>query len=248
MPNALKRSVALLGRAMGYEIKRWRHPSPAQIDRDDPLLNVRSFFERHGVTPQLILDVGANRGTYADACLELFPSASVVCFEPTPDLHAALRAKYEGNPRVRIIPVAVTERDEAITFHVRSEDVWNSILASGDSGIAPGSVKQVQVQGETLDTVAARESMPAVDLLKLDIQGAELMALRGAQGLLAAGRISMVQLEMNFQQLYAQQADLESVSRLMFRNGYWLMGVYQATTLNGMLASTDIVFAHGRFL
>jgi FkbM family methyltransferase len=248
MPNALKRSVALFGRAMGYEIKRWRHPSREQLERDDPLLNIRAFFQRHAVTPQLVLDVGANRGTYGDQCLELFPAARVICFEPTPDLHAALAARYEGNPRARVLPVAVTETDGPLTFHVRSDDVWNSILANGDSGITPGGARQVAVEGVKLDTLAARESLGQIDLLKLDIQGAELMALRGARELLAGGRIGIVQTEINFQRLYAGQADLEGVSRLMHGHGYWLQGIYQGSTLNGMLSSADLVFAHARFL
>ena len=247
MPNALKRTISNLSRSLGYEIKRWRHPTQAQVDQHDPLLNIRAFFQSHSITPRVVLDVGANQGDYADHCLRLFPASSVYCFEPTPAVLERLRNRFASNPRVKIIEAAVVESDAPVTFHLRGEDVWNSVLADGQSGIAPGATQRVEVRGIKLDTFAAEQGIGQVDLLKLDIQGAEHKALLGAGQLLRDGRMALVQMEMNFQNLYSGQADFQTVSKLMFQNGYWPVGLYQPSMLNGLLCAIELVFAHSRY-
>ncbi len=248
MPHPLKRYISNLSRSMGYEIKRWRHPTQEQIDAQDPLLNIRSFLSDRKIAPKTIFDVGANQGDYAAQCLELFPDARVYCFEPTPAVLNILNGRYANNPRVKIVSGAVTDADAPVTFNLRGDSVWNSMLASGNSGIAPGVTQAIEVKGMRLDSFATSESVEQVDLLKLDIQGAEMKALAGAERLLRDGRISVVQMEMNFQNLYAGQADLQSVSKLMFGHGYWLQGVYSPSMLNGLLCAIEVVFAHSKLI
>ena len=248
MPHPIKYYISNLSRSMGYEIKRWRHPTQAQVDAQDPLLNIRSFLEQKRVSPKVVFDVGANQGDYAAQCLQLFPAARVFCFEPTPAVLQTLKQRHGADARVTIVEGAVMEADAPVTLNVRTDHVWNSVLSNGEAGIAPGAMSQVQVKGLRLDSFAAQNSIDHVDLLKLDIQGAELKALAGAEGLLRDGKISVVQLEMNFQNLYAGQADLQSVSQLMFRHGYWLQGVYSPSMLNGLLCSIEVVFAHSKLL
>jgi FkbM family methyltransferase len=248
MPHPLKRYISNLSRSMGYEIKRWRHPTREQIEAQDPLLNIRAFFQAKGIVPSVVFDVGANQGDYAAQCLELFPDARVFCFEPTPAVLEGLKKRYHSESRVRVVEAAVMDRDGAVTLNIRGDHVWSSILSNGDSGIAPTATSQVQVKGMRLDSFAAAESIQHVDLLKLDIQGAEMAALSGADALLRDGRISVLQMEINFQNLYAGQADLQSVSKLMFRSGYWLQGVYGASMLNGLLCAVEVVFAHSKLL
>jgi FkbM family methyltransferase len=248
MPHPLKRFVSNLSRSMGYEVKRWRHPTRAAIDAQDPLLNIRSFFEHRNISPKVIFDVGANQGDYAAQCLELFPDARVYCFEPTPAVLGILNDRYASHARVKIVAGAVTDGDAPVTFNLRGDSVWNSLLANGDAGIAPGATQAIEVKGMRLDSFAASEAIDQVDLLKLDIQGAEMKALAGAEKLLRDGKISLVQMEMNFQNLYAGQADCQSVSKFMFGHGYWLQGVYSPSMLSGLLCSIEVVFAHSKLL
>jgi FkbM family methyltransferase len=248
MPHPLKYYISNLSRTMGYEIKRWRHPTRAQIDAQDPLLNIQSFFEQKNIAPKVAFDVGANQGDYAAQCLALFPAARVFCFEPTPAVLEGLKTRYHDEPRVTIVEGAVMDADAPITLNVRTDHVWNSVLDNGEAGIAPGAMNQVQVKGLRLDSFATQNAIDHVELLKLDIQGAELKALAGAEALLRDGNISVVQMEMNFQNLYAGQADLQSVSKLMFRHGYWLQGVYSPSMLNGLLCSIELVLAHSKLI
>ncbi len=246
MPSLWKSWIARAARRIGLDIKRWYPLTRDQIERDDPVLSLKSLFQRNSVTPRVILDVGANRGDYTSRFCTLFPEASVYCFEPTPDVYKALRERFADDGRVQVFELAVSDVDESVFFNIGSDPAWNSLLDTGASGMAPHPKRSIEVRATRLDTFARNQDLESIDLLKLDIQGAELRALRGALGLLAAGRISTVLLEVNFAELYAKQADFQSLSRLMFDNNYWMQGIYQAAMSSGVLRSADVVFAHSR--
>ncbi|MGH7995180.1 MAG: FkbM family methyltransferase [Opitutaceae bacterium] len=76
--------------------------------------------------------------------------------------------------RIRLLPVAAHHRRETLRF-----------AASGDLSSAVGRDGSVRVQGETLDAIIGSESPT---FIKLDIEGAEIDALRGAAGILAHAR------------------------------------------------------------
>jgi FkbM family methyltransferase len=245
--DTIKRNISLLSRRLGYEVKRWRNPPQEQIDRNDPLRAAADFFRQHNVSIGTIFDVGANRGDFCAEALELFASATVYCFEPTADIFQLLKSRFGENPRVKMFENAILEADGTIKFFVRPGSVWNSLLRDGTSGVVPPAEREVDVAGVSLDSFTQRQGVDAIDLLKLDIQGAELRALRGAKGLLSNGKVGLIQLEVNFQNLYAGQGDLESISRLLFDCGYWFQGIYGASMSSGILLGADVLFAHQRY-
>ena len=128
----------------------------------------------------VLYDVGANIGLVA---LHAAHRCRTVAFEPDPAFLSRLQRNLELNPGVSvdIQPVAVGDNDGTAM-----------LFTDGAGGNSPSLVHQrgekaaVQVRSQTLDTTVAGGTLAAPTILKIDIEGAEILALRGAREVLAA--------------------------------------------------------------
>lgn len=141
-------------------------------------------------------DIGAHVGYHALAFAA--QGASVVAFEPVAANLARLRQHLERNAalarRIRLVPAAVANRDGDLTF-VQSDDLagasTGSHLADANAPLRTevyAHFKQVIVPAVRLDTFLEREHEPAPDVIKIDVEGAELQVLEGGRRLLAEHR------------------------------------------------------------
>lgn len=160
------------------------------------------FYEnliRPGMT---IFDVGSNVGSTAEYFVEkVAPSGVLHCFEPGAYAFQKLqeRMKTITGPSVHLNNLAVGDRIGETEFHVypESHSSWNSLgrrpLENYGIGIKP--VEVVFVPMITLDAYCADNSVEHIDFLKLDLEGCELQALRGANEMLLRHRVSTCLLE-----------------------------------------------------
>ena len=165
-------------------------------------------------TAPTILDVGAHVGQTAQRYRALFPSAQIHCFEPFPQSFAALRATLAGDSGVQTHAVALGSSPGKAALHVNRSSATNSLLASDTraasywgSGLLDTDAT-VDVTVTTIDRFCAERSLEHVDILKLDVQGAEYDVLKGASALLAAQHIDLVYMEMITAPTYVGQHDL----------------------------------------
>jgi len=121
-----------------------------------------------------ILDLGANIGV-ASAWFRLtYPAAKIHAYEPAPRAFALLQenAKHIGN--MQVFAEAIGAHAGEVTFHESDRSVASSVITSN----ALQTSHDVSVPMISID--AAIERMDSVDLLKIDIEGAEFDALAAA--------------------------------------------------------------------
>ena len=170
---------------------------------------------------KVVFDVGANAGIYSLAALAIQPDATVHAFEPTPEIAVRLRetAKLNGLDRLYVHEVAVSSENGSATLkRCRGELGTNE----GMNFIAPdlGDSGGERVQTVCLDQFCQHHAIDHVDLLKLDIQGHEHSALKGAEHLIRAGRVGLIFTELNWaKSAGATCAATESI-RLLEQGGY----------------------------
>jgi FkbM family methyltransferase len=130
------------------------------------------------VTPgSTFADVGANFGYYSMlAAKAVGPSGRVHAFEPTPGLAKRLRhtAERNGFTHLTLHQVAVSDHSGAAAFAVARPDNQGTGHLVGTA-----SADTITVTLTTLDEVAT--DWPRLDVMKLDVEGAEPAALRGAE-------------------------------------------------------------------
>ncbi len=167
-------------------LKLWGH----DLRRVDPaLLDAAAELVFPGAC---VWDVGANVGLFAFAAAFLAgEKGSVRAIEPDPFLASLLRRSAASQPAGRA-PLEVTEAAAtvevgAVEFQIAERGRAANHLAAVDGSSQAGGVRTVrQVAGVTLDSLL--DIGPAPDVLKIDVEGAEMLALRGATRLLSENR------------------------------------------------------------
>jgi FkbM family methyltransferase len=142
-----------------------------------------------------VLDIGANIGYYTVLAATLAPEAEVHAFEPWPLLFERLHRNValNGFRRVHLSRVAVSDRDGSAVLHLPSPSpgdlhLTNASLLPGFT--AQGSIMEVPVT--RLDTYCHGRVTRQVDLIKIDVEGAELSVLRGMGDLLDRWRPDII--------------------------------------------------------
>jgi FkbM family methyltransferase len=141
-----------------------------------------SWYEANVGAGEFIVEAGANIGVFTLLIARLVgPSGRVLTFEPDPALRGILEENIarNGYANVTVRGAAVAEEPGETTFFRASANQGDNRLFSHDG--EDGATFQVSVV--TLDEELAGQ--PRVDLLKMDIQGAEVLALRGLRKTLA---------------------------------------------------------------
>lgn len=129
-------------------------------------------------------DIGGFRG-FVSGVLALQGAGRVVCFEPLPGNVEVIRGLMALNPTlpIELRCEAVGAADGEASFDVM-EDASMGKLESGDAAGQRGSAR-LQVQVRSLDQLLQTGAIPPPQLIKLDVEGAELQALQGARQLLS---------------------------------------------------------------
>ncbi|MCH7872933.1 MAG: FkbM family methyltransferase [Planctomycetes bacterium] len=133
-----------------------------------------------------VIDIGANVGYYTMAAAKLVgPSGCVHAFEASPEVFSWLRTNAELNPHanIHLHNQAVTDRCGDVTFYTAAADRtgYSSMRDLGD-----GARSKATVPGVTIDSML--DEIPTTRLVKIDVEGAELLVLSGMRGLIERDR------------------------------------------------------------
>jgi FkbM family methyltransferase len=155
--------------------------------REQSLLSEAAEFVHPG---SVVWDVGANIGLFSFAAAGLAgPHGHVYAFEPDLLLVKLLLRSARMNPKaasVDVISCGITSSLSLLRFNI-AERSRASNYVEGYGRSQTGGVREVQtVMGISLDWVAGQIPMP--DVLKIDVEGAELEVFRGAEQLLRTKR------------------------------------------------------------
>ncbi len=193
------------------------------------------------VKPKRIAHVGAHNAEESEAYSEL-GWRDVTWFEANPALVATLKEmeKLQGQ---EIVEGAVSnESGKFVDFYVASNSLSSSIFEfQAHSEVYPeiSTTKRIKQMTITLDEYFSDKEKP--DLINLDIQGAELSALQGAE--LTLKSTSWIYCELNFKQLYSGGANRNKLERFLKKNNFkrvavrrqfgegWGDGLYRNTKL-----------------
>lgn len=193
----------------------------------------------------VVVDIGANRGQFSLAARQWAPRARVISFEPLPLPAAIFRQVFAYDPAVLLHEVAVGAHENHATMHVSARDDSSSLLpiASLQSEIFPGTaeVSTIEVRVAPLNVFLRADDLVAPAMLKLDVQGYELDALRGCESLLHC--FDRVYCECSFVELYSRQALASEVINWLSVRGFILRGIFNpAYDALGQPVQADFLF------
>ncbi|HEY2135386.1 MAG TPA: FkbM family methyltransferase [Xanthobacteraceae bacterium] len=152
----------------------WTRRKAEKLSHRNALARLRSL----GFCPRTIYDIGAYRGGWTRLAAEVFPDAKFVLFEANSD-HAG---ELASSGHRHVVAALGAQDGGARAFHVpRQGDATGASLYVENTPHYAGANLQVrEIATVRLDTLVARDQLPAPDLIKIDVQGAELDVMAGA--------------------------------------------------------------------
>jgi FkbM family methyltransferase len=239
-----------------------------RLDLGDPLQRAMASQRRYEsdvtwVYPYLlrpgdrVVDGGAHIGyltLLASRCVG--PSGEVHAFEPVSRTFAALEENVtlNGAANVRLNRVALAARAGQLELEVPIDPEGEGFLAWGATSVLLRRGPTERVPAQPLDEYARDHRLDRIALLKLDLEGAELEALRGMEELLGASRIGYIVCELNTFLADAQGQSYDAARAYCERFGYRAYDLRRAARLRRLESPivetrhlvTDLLFVTAR--
>lgn len=181
---------------------------------------------------QLIFDVGANVGQSAIRFLQEFTDARIVCFEPVTSTFEQLKANTHLHSRIIVENMALGLPGETValmeTVPLSTE---NRILTT------PSPLSDAHIVKVTWgDKYCLDNGINSIDYLKIDTEGYDFNVVRGFASMLAAARITLIELELGMNKANTKHIFYAEVVGFLGALGYEVFGIYeQIREFNGGL-------------
>jgi FkbM family methyltransferase len=153
-----------------------------------------------GFSPNVIYDVGASQGLWAQSAMKVWPSAEVVGFEPNLSRVEALNRLATESTKFRFFTCFLGAKEQVVQYCDRGDQT--SLFLDGNERASTAPMR-------VLDSLVAKESLPLPDLVKLDVQGAELDVLTGSSGIVEHAEVILAEVS-----LYRLRKDMPTALEL----------------------------------
>jgi len=139
-----------------------------------------------------VLDVGANVGDWSLLAAAAFPAATIYALEIVPRTAATLRVRTGSVPRIKPFELGLADHTGTMTIRFNPKASAHSTFTDYPHGWEGERIDARVMRG---DEFLTREGIRDVDVVKLDVEGAEHLVLRGLADALSERRLRFVQFE-----------------------------------------------------
>jgi len=212
------------------------------------LISVETLCDKFDVQPNGVLHVGAHNGEES-VNYDKYGWGPVIWVEMLPEKYEALKARFAGNPGNTILNAACWDVDGIqLPLFRASNGESSSLLKPEDHLVSHPKitfVRQIGIETSRLDSILPLNAK--FDYVSLDIQGAELRALRGLGGWLSTVKWACI--EVNTRRLYEGCALLSELDAFMEERGFIRLitkmagnkGWGDAVYVNSLLLPRDVL-------
>jgi len=244
--SALRNIIKRVFNLLGLEIHRPNASLLGNGYQRNSLIGMLQHAKDVGLSPATVIDVGAAYGTFTSQCFNLFPDAYYVLLEPLKEYKPFLEALAASKPRAKYIMAAAYVKTGETIINVHPDLVGSSLYLEEEDSDVNGVPRAVQTV--TLDSLMKRHSSKPPFFLKIDVQGAELDVLMGAEETLQSA--DFVLLEVSLFEFFKGGPQFFDILEFMNSRGfvaYDIVGL-QYRPLDNALSQVDMAFVKERGL
>lgn len=160
---------------------------------------IRSYIQN----AQVLVDVGANNGTYTDFFLQnISKNGKVYSIELHPETFNELFKKYKGNKNVITLNKAISNINSSIKYYSGNDSYTNNIIGHDVNYRKNSEIGTIE--SITLDSLLLNEQ--SITLIKIDVEGAELLVLEGISEII--NKLDFLLIECHFDEDWSQILNL----------------------------------------
>lgn len=201
-----------------------------------------------GKSDLIFIDIGAHNGDFSNTVAACCSVKKGVIVEPISDKAQRLKAMFNG-PEYDVLDCLVSDVDGEIEFEINELSETSSILhikkdIPEHAQINTSLREKILKQSKTLDALISELNLGKVDLLKIDVQGAEHLVLEGAKNSLS--KINMIWTEVSFKPLYDNSSTFFDIHKILTDSDFRFVGMSPVFYgPDGELLQCDALFIHG---
>jgi FkbM family methyltransferase len=214
------------------------------------------FLRRRGVafdTFGVVFDIGSRDGLQAVELSNVFRKAEIIAIECNRETLEKCRRNVAQNPRIKLIDKAINSYTGRCTFYPidpsRTVTTWpdgnpgasSLFVATGDYTAEKYIQNEVEVDCIRLDVLCGQLQIDVIDLVWMDLQGAELLALQSAGALL--DKIRYIYTEVSHHAIYKGQCLFDDVDAFLTARGF-----RRCTKIDRKRWQQDIIYENTREL
>jgi FkbM family methyltransferase len=194
----------------------------------------------------IIFELGARDCSETLEFYKIFPNSHIYTFECNKNTLPICRKKTRNIKNITLIEKAVSNKNSIVKFFPINKELTKTTWEDGNQGAsslfkASGKYPvedyvqdEITVNSTRLDSVIRKNGIESVDLLWMDIQGAELLALKGLGKEIS--KVKIIHTEVEFFEIYKDQPLFKDIKRFLNRKGYLLasftnFGVYSGDAI-----------------
>lgn len=174
--------------------------------------------------PRVILLAGVHNGESSRRYLSTYPNLKLYGFEPVQENFLVAREELEMySSRTSLNPFGLSSSAGFSELRINSNNATHSSFDIGRIDLWDSVARTVEIRKVpvvTVDSICFQNDVDEIDLLHLDVQGAELACLQGATQMLENNQISIIRCEVAFFQLYLNQPLFWDIGKFLSNFGY----------------------------
>ncbi len=230
MVKIIKKIIKQAFNFLGYQVHRKR------IERNS-FTDILPHISKQGFVPATVIDVGVANGTFE--LYEAFPQAKFLLIEPIKEFEEAIK-RISKKYNVEAVFAAAADKPGARIINVHRYIQSSSLFKEIEGEHVDGSPREVPTV--TIDELCSQRHLKAPYLIKMDIHGAELIALEGACNVLRETEV--VILEVYFFQFFINGPQFYDVVHYMKERGFCVYDIFglHYRPLDQALGAADVVF------
>lgn len=193
------------------------------------------------------IDIGAYDGYFYEVVAREKKIKNVILIEPQKNAYEALIKKYEHHDNIKIYNYLLSDKIEERTFFINKIESTSSLfefdgnLMNGELDLTVSNTEMITTN--TLDNIIQNNDQ-IIDLLKIDVQGGELLVLNGGVNTLKS--VNFIWIEVSFKKIYNNIPTFEDIYLWLYKNGFQLIEIMPGyRNSKGELLQADCLFKKG---
>ncbi|HWD89921.1 MAG TPA: FkbM family methyltransferase [Mucilaginibacter sp.] len=197
--------------------------------------------------PITFIDIGASKGDFATSITKSYTIKKGILIEPLSSRIQGLNERFPNKAIFDILNLAVSDQSGEADFYDATEwNVMSSLLEIKpefyEAHVLTSPGKKIKVQTETLDNIVGQRKLDLVDLLKIDVQGAEHLVLGSAENMLK--KTKLVYSEVSYRPLYEGSSTFFDIYKLLNERNFRFVAISTAGKMNGEIIQGDALFVN----